>query len=336
MLALASARKVTVPAGAGGRTGRKFDMRNPVQVSLRALARLALAISGIGIAMAQTPDFGVIKSENASFRLELIAENLGIPWGLAFLGNGRALVSERAVGKINLLDLTTGEVTPLAGVPKMFLHEFVDRRFGHVQPGMMDVAVHPDFANNHWVYFAYSMGDENASTLAVDRAKLEGTVLVERENLFEALPHATAYNHYGCRLVFKDGYLFLTMGERFHMKHSAQDLSTHLGTVIRIHDDGRVPEDNPFAGVEGAKKEIWSYGHRNSQGMVLHPETGVLWENEHGPQGGDEINIIELGLNYGWPVITYGEEYGGGPIGDGITKGNYPVDTTNKLCIMVS
>jgi glucose/arabinose dehydrogenase len=154
----------------------------------------------------------------------------------------------------------------------------------------------------------------------VDRATLEGTRIVNSERLFKALPYYKEPNHFGCRLLLKNGFLFITMGERYFLRDSAQTLSNHLGKVLRINEDGSIPGDNPFIGNKGALPEIWSYGHRNPQGLILNPLTDEVWEHEHGPKGGDEINIIRPTLNYGWPVICHGIDYDGTPIGEGITQ----------------
>lgn len=286
------------------------------RLTARKLLLGALLLTGIlvfafqdrGLAEA---DLAVVDSEAARFRLEVMAEGLEIAWAMDFLPGGRAIYTERDAGSLSIINLETKAVTRLTGLPK--LGRGVTR-------GMLDVLVHPDFASNGWIYFSYSYGTTKRSTLVVDRAQIQGSRLVNIERLFEALPWYHEDNHYGDRLALKDGYLFITMGERYDLKEKAQDLGTHLGKILRIHEDGRVPEDNPFKDVAGALPEVWSYGHRNPQGLTLHPTTGELWEHEHGPQGGDEINIIRPGKNYGWPVITYGEEYGGGPIGEGITE----------------
>jgi glucose/arabinose dehydrogenase len=253
-------------------------------------------------------DLGVIESQAATFRVEVVAEGLTIPWGMAFLPDGRALVTERE-GRLTLLDLGSGELIPVGGVPPVF-------NVG--QGGLLDIALHPDYASNGWIYFSYSARMTQGATTVVDRARLDGHRLVERERIFTARPFSRARNHFGGRLVLHDGYLFLSIGERTD-RHRAQLLDAHNGKVVRVRDDGRIPSDNPFADHGGALPEVWSYGHRNPQGLTRHPETGELWEHEHGPRGGDEVNIIRPGRNYGWPVISYGREYRGGPVGEGIT-----------------
>jgi glucose/arabinose dehydrogenase len=263
-------------------------------------------------------EYGSIKSELVDFRIQEVVKGLQIPWALAFLPDGKALVSDRAAGHILLVDLDAGEVTPLAGGP--------DDVFIKDSAGMLDVVLHPDFTNNRWVYYSYTAGDALLSTTVVERARLVGNSLKDRERIFEALPWYhfseiyTIFNHYGCRLAFHGDYLFVTMGDRWDLRHLSQSPGTHLGKVLRLHHDGRVPADNPFVGQQGALPEVWTLGNRNAQGLVVHPVSGDLWEHEHGPMGGDEVNVIEAGHNYGWPVITYGMEYSGEPIGDGLTE----------------
>ncbi len=164
---------------------------------------------------------------------------------------------------------------------------------------------------------SYSLGDAHRNTTTVDRMRLRGTAFVEREHIFTAEAYADDLDHFGGKLALAGGYLFITVGDRHH-EERAQQLSDHTGKILRLHDDGRVPADNPFVGQKDARPEIWTYGHRNSQGLVFHPETGALWSHEHGPRGGDELNLIQRGANYGWPVISYGWQYSGGPIGQGL------------------
>ena len=178
--------------------------------------------------------------------------------------------------------------------------------------------VHPDFGRNGWIYLSYSEGTAEGNTTVVDRVKLDGTTLTSRQRIFTALPHVQSSIHFGGRMALVGGYLYLTVGER-NERERAQDLAQHHGKIIRVHDDGRVPKDNPFVRRSGALPEIWSYGHRNPQGLALNPADGTLWEHEHGPRGGDEVNIVRRGANYGWPIITYGREYTGEEVGAGIS-----------------
>lgn len=279
---------------------------------------LTALLSGCATALEQQPAISqidetiTIKSEAASFRVEIVAQGLDVPWAMEFLADGNALVGDRKTGLLHRLNIATGALTPISGLPTMLLDS-------EISAGLFDVRVHPDFINNGWVYIAYAAGSREASGLVVERMKLVGNTLTEGQQIFESRPRTNGKHHFGGRLAFADGYLFITIGEGFSYPHLAQDLSTHPGKVLRIHDNGEVPKDNPFVDVAGALPEIWAYGIRNPQGLTVHPETGKVWQNEHGPQGGDEVNIIERGVNYGWPIITYGEQYEGGPIGDGIT-----------------
>lgn len=254
-----------------------------------------------------------IVSEAASFKIEVITEDMDIPWTMEFLPDGTALVGEREPGALYHLDIKTGARTAVSDLPDML-------RNRPISSGLFDVRAHPDFTRNRWVYIAYGVGTPEGNGLAVDRFKLDGNVLSGGERLFETNPKIEGKWHFGGRMAFSNGYLFLTTGDGYDHSALAQKLDNHAGKILRLCDDGSVPADNPFVGVDGAQPEIWSYGMRNPQGMDIHPDTGDVWTNEHGPQGGDEINIMRAGKNYGWPVITYGEEYGGGPIGDGIVR----------------
>lgn len=284
-------------------------MIEPVRIGVPLVA-VALA-SGLH---AQRPpqivsrDLGTVTSFDTRFRVEVVAEGLIVPVGLAFLPDGGLLVAERAIGRLSIFDLRRGTITAVEGVPEVRQHD---------DAGLLDVLVHPDFAHNHLLYLAYSAESAGISTTAVDRARLDGRRLVERTRLFTARPFVDSDFHYGGRLVLRNGYLFITVGDR-ERRGFAQDLSVDNGKIIRLREDGRIPEDNPFVNQKGALPEIWSYGHRNPQGLTLHPVTRALWEDEHGPRGGDEVNLIEGGKNYGWPVITYGHEYEGGPVGEGL------------------
>lgn len=256
-------------------------------------------------------EYFVIESEGVKLKVETVTDSIAIPFGMDFLPDGRLLVTDRAVGHMLLVNTETGEKELVQGVPKVV---------GLGDCGLLDILVHPDYNTNGWIYISYSEGDTTSNTMVVDRAKLDGLKLVQRERLFTALPFYKKPLHHGTRLVLKDGYLFIGMGEKTDMQDSAQTLTNHLGKILRIYEDGKVPDDNPFVNTPGAKPEIWSYGHRNPNGLTLNPSTGELWEHEHGPKGGDEVNIIKPGLNYGWPVITYGVNYDDTPVGEGITE----------------
>jgi aldose sugar dehydrogenase len=270
--------------------------------SLNWVTKTILCLAMNGLSSAQTP------------QLQAVASGLDRPWAVAFLPDGRFLVTERA-GRMRVVaaDGTVGQ--PIQGVP-----EVVSRGQG----GLLDVVVDTQFADNRNLYFCYSQpaapgASGNSTALASARLSADGTALEQVKALFSQKPKVASNLHFGCRIVQgPDNTLFLTLGDRYQRLQDAQRLDTHHGKVVRINKDGSVPQDNPFVGQSGALPEIWSYGHRNLQGAALAAD-GALWTHEHGPQGGDEINIARVGRNYGWPVITYGENYGGGKIGDGIT-----------------
>jgi glucose/arabinose dehydrogenase len=229
---------------------------------------------------------------------------LAAPWGIAFLPNGDMLVTEK-IGKLRIVRNGQLDPTPISGTPAQI--------WTMGQGGLFEIALHPRFAENRTVYLTYSKPGEagKGNTTALMRARLEGNALVDAKDIFIADAWREANQHFGGRVVFgRDGMLYLTVGER-NDRTRAQDTTHHAGKVLRLRDDGTVPPDNPFVGRQGFRPEIYSYGHRNQQGLAVHPETGELWETEHGPQGGDELNIIKPGLNYGWPIATYGREYTG-------------------------
>ena len=267
---------------------------------------MPLAISGHAIAEAATA------TERASFRVERLTQGLDRPWSVAFLPDGGFLVTERP-GRLRVID-AQGQLMeqPVGGLPEI-------RARG--QGGLLDVVLHPDFENNAWVYLSYVESGPGGMGTAVARGRLSGTRLLDTRILFRLLPKSDNGRHFGSRLVFgREGHLFVTLGDRGD-RPRAQDLDDHAGSVIRLNEDGSIPADNPFVGRRGVRPEIYSYGHRNIQGATLEPSTGRLWTHEHGPQGGDEINLPEPGVNYGWPVITHGANYGiGTAIGEGTEK----------------
>jgi glucose/arabinose dehydrogenase len=243
----------------------------------------------------------MIESRQATLKVATVAGGLQHPWGLAFLPDGRMLVTERP-GRLRLVDKDGTVSEALQGVPQVFA---VD------QGGLLDVAVDPKFSENELVYLTYSEPGEGGAGTAVARGKLGKRRLKNVEVIFRQKPKVDRGLHFGSRLAFApDGTLFVTLGERFKFT-PAQDLSTTLGKVVRINPDGSVPEDNPFVGKKGVRPEIYSYGHRNPQGAAINPETGKLWESEFGPLGGDELNVIEPGKDYGWPVVSWGKHYDG-------------------------
>lgn len=241
-----------------------------------------------------------VRSLDLNFKLEEVASGMNIPWGMDFLPDGTMLVTEKA-GK--LYQVKNGKQAEITGVPKVVMRG---------QGGLMEVTVHPQFRKNKLIYLSFADGDtpDKINTTIV-RAVLDNGRLTNITKIFHATPDSNSGVHFGCRMFFdKEGYLFFGIGERGR-KENAQDLTNHSGKMHRIYDDGRIPADNPFVNTAGAMKSIWSYGHRNPQGLYYDKSTGTIWENEHGPKGGDELNIVKKGLNYGWPVISFGINYDG-------------------------
>lgn len=275
---------------------------------------ILLATLGLtSIAAHAHPD--TVETRWANVNVESVATGLSNPWGIAFLNDGRMLVTERA-GHMRIVEADGTLGDPIQGLPEIKVRG---------QGGLLDVKLSPNFSSDNLVYFSYSepeSADSEVTSTAVARARLTNNELHELEVIFSQYPKEDGGRHYGGRLQFTaDGeYLFIGLGDRGHRQDDAQTLNNHTGKLVRIYPDGSVPEDNPFVGQDGAMPEIWSYGHRNIQGMDIQPSTGQLWAVEHGPQGGDEVNLPQAGLNYGWPVITHGEEYGGGPVGVGFKK----------------
>lgn len=248
----------------------------------------------------------VYESEGTKFKVETVLKRKDVIWGFDFLPDGRILVTERG-GALVRFDPKTKEAKAISGAPKVF---------SEGQGGLLDVRV-----RGPWVYYSYSepVGEDKATT-ALARAKLEGDALAEQKKLFTGWEPNDNEIHFGSRIEFDGkGHVFFTMGDRDERKN-AQSLGHHQGKVLRLKEDGSVPSDNPFVSRKGAKAEVWSYGHRNPQGLALDPSTGELWETEMGPRGGDELNRVEPGSNYGWPVVTYGREYYGPKIGEGEKK----------------
>ena len=278
--------------------------------SLAALLAATAALCLAAFPLAAAERLGTVESARHTFHLVKVTGGLEHPWGLAFLPDGRMLVTERP-GRLRIVADGVLDPEPVAGVPEVWADG---------QGGLLDVALHPGFAENALVYLSYASADDDGdAATAVARGRLVGTRLEDVEEIYVALPRDDGGRHFGSRLLFADGYLFVTAGERGEPDR-AQDVGDPAGSVIRLHDDGRVPADNPFRGKAGARPELWSIGHRNPQGMALHPATGRIYAIEHGPKGGDELNLIEPGVNYGWPVITYGKSYIGFSIGEGTHK----------------
>jgi len=253
----------------------------------------------------------VISQSNPNFKLELLAQGLGVPWGMAFL-NDRELIFTERQGNIRILNLESLEITTLRGTVE------VDAKG---QGGMLDVATGPDYTTRGWLYFTYSKSTASGAVTTLARARRGGIQLSDWQELLVTDSATSGYRHFGSRIAFdQQGHVFFGVGDRGE-RDSAQDLSSHAGTIMRLRLDGSIPDDNPFLSRDNALPEIWSYGHRNPQGLLYDNNTGNLWSIEHGPRGGDEINLVVKGANYGWPVISYGKEYWGPvSIGEGTEK----------------
>lgn len=244
---------------------------------------------------------------------ERVLSGLSQPVAIEFLPDGRALVLQRDLGRISLADFAARSAVDVRGLPVMLVAEAA---------GVQDVELHPDHGRNGWIYVSYSTGTPTNSTCVVDRFRLDGSRAIDVERIFVAEMPFEGLWHVAARMAFVDGYLYVAFGDR-EQPGLAQDNSNHAGTIVRLHDDGRVPEDNPYLGVPApdgrpALPEIWSYGHRDPQGLYRHPLTNELWAHEHGPQGGDEVNRVRKGANYGWPLVSFGYSDEGGAVGAGI------------------
>lgn len=290
---------------------KKNPFENKAQVKVESIkTRPILWISiafFILLSTAALAQKSTVVTDAGEIKVETLVEGLDHPWGMTFLPDNRLLLTERA-GTVRILDTNNNLSEPLGGTPDVF---------NEGQGGMFDVALHPDFEQNNLVYLTYAEpGEGNTATTALGRGKLEGNQITDFEVLFRMEPAVEGPNHFGGRIVFTpDGYLYLTLAERFKFE-PAQDLSSHLGTVVRLNQDGTVPQDNPYVGDAKAKDAIWSYGHRNIESAALHPETGDLWIAEMGPMGGDELNRPQPKHNYGWPVVSWGDNYDGSEIPD--------------------
>ena len=272
---------------------------------IMAYISLAMFLS----AATSAPD--IIKTEAHTLRIVKIVSGLEHPWGHTFLPDNRIIITERP-GRLRIVESGHLNPEPVAGLPAIAARG---------QGGLLDVALHPNFVTNQLVYLSYSAAGASGVGTEVARGKLVGNRLEDVEVIFRMTPKSKTGKHFGSRLIFdREGYLYITLGDRGEKKR-AQLSDDHAGSVIRLHDDGRVPADNPFVGRQGWQSEKFTLGHRNMQGAAIHPETGEVWTHEHGPQGGDEVNIIRPGINYGWPMITYGVNYvTGTQIGEGTHK----------------
>ncbi|MEZ5670502.1 MAG: PQQ-dependent sugar dehydrogenase [Alphaproteobacteria bacterium] len=284
--------------------------------SVQRVAALSASLCLIGCVTPAGAIDRVVDSSHGPMRVETVVAGLDHPWALAFLPDGALLVTERP-GRLRLLAPGAALSDPLAGVPPVFAED---------QGGLLDVAIDPDFAANRLVYLSFAEpGPDGTNGTAVARGRLseDGTALEGTTVIFAQRPKVDSSKHFGSRLVFDGaGHLYVTLGERSDeaFRDQAQDLDSHLGKIVRLFPDGSVPPDNPFVGEPGALPEIWSYGHRNVQAAAINPATGVLWEIEHGPRGGDELNVVAPGANYGWPLVSYGINYWGTPVGTGAAE----------------
>lgn len=272
------------------------------------LALLAVTLTAAPI---QAQQIRLVNQSNPDLKVEQIAKGLGVPWGMSFLSADQLLFSERA-GRLLLLDLNDLTITRLRGLPSIAVVG---------QGGMLDVAVGPNYTSQGWIYFTYSKPFESSAVTTLARARLKKNRLVDWQELLVTDSVSDTGRHFGSRIAFDDqGHVFFGIGDR-GLRGPAQDLSNHIGCIIRLNLDGSIPADNPFVGDAAARDEIWSYGHRNPQGLIYDSVSKRLWSNEHGPRGGDEINWVRKGRNYGWPVISHGKEYWGPvSIGEGTHK----------------
>jgi glucose/arabinose dehydrogenase len=278
-------------------------LRNTLLAIVCASALMTTTLSAMAAAVQEMP------SEQGTLEVTPIVTGLEHPWALAFLPDRQGMLLTERPGNLRRVTADGKLSAPISGVPEVWAKG---------QGGLLDVALSPDFKQDRTVYLSYAegggQGDKAGTAVGRGRLSEDLTSLKDFQVIFRQEPKLSVGNHFGSRLVFdREGYLFITLGEN-NDRPTAQDLDKLQGKVVRIYPDGKVPDDNPFVGQSGVRPEIWSYGHRNPQGAALNPWTGILWENEHGPQGGDEVNIIERGKNYGWPLATHGIDYSGQPI----------------------
>lgn len=277
-------------------------------MSIKKIAtNLGMIFAGLLVMAGCNGEAGEAQSQPAEITVEAekVVGGIRIGWGIAFLPDGDMLVTEKSG---TLYRISNGEIVAeiTDGIPSDL--------DVNGQGGFLDIELHPNYEENGWIYFSHasSAGSGEGSNTAIIRAKLENDALVDAEVLYKAVPNSTRGQHYGSRIVFdNNGYMFFSIGDRGNRDVLPQDITMDGGKIYRLNDDGSIPSDNPFVGEDGAKEATYSYGHRNPQGMALNPQSGIVWANEHGPRGGDEINIIEPGNNYGWPVISYGINYNG-------------------------
>jgi len=282
----------------------KLSSFKRVQTKLRKIVLFVLTCCVfISFIVNSTEAVKVGAKANKSIHAELYLADTGIPWGMVWLPNGDLLITMRS-GELKIVKKGDSEAETIAGLPKI-------ARGG--QGGLLDIALHPDHINNGWIYLSYVKADGTGyKSTAIMRAKLKGKTLSEQEDIYIAQAYSSKGIHFGCRLAFDNqGYLYFSIGDRGQRDSNPQDVTRDAGKIYRVHDDGRIPSDNPFINENKVKKAIYSYGHRNPQGMAKHPTSGDIWSHEHGPRGGDEVNLIVKGKNYGWPEISYGINYSG-------------------------
>ena len=264
-----------------------------------------LFISFISLASCAQQTESKIKAEppiSINYTTEIVVPELNIPWGITFLPDSSMLITEK-LG--TLIQFKNGVKRNISGLPEIYVRG---------QGGLLDIKIHPDYKNNGWIYITYASaeGEGDGGNTALMRGKLKDNTFVEKQLLYKAGPNTKKGQHFGSRIEFdNDGYLYFSIGERGNRDQNPQDITRDCGKIYRLNDDGTIPKDNPFVNTPNAKTAIFSYGHRNPQGMAKHPKTGAIWVNEHGPRGGDEINNISKGKNYGWPIISYGVNYSG-------------------------
>lgn len=269
-----------------------------------ALSRFLLTLGG-AVLLATALARPAIAEEDPRFRIETVATGLDYPWGMAFLPTGDILVTERS-GQLRLIRDGTLDPAPILNTPPTFAKS---------QGGYFDILAHPDFLENRTVYLSFAHGDRKTNTTRIVRARFDGRALQDVQVIFDTMPGKNTPVHYGGRMAFlPDGTLIMTTGDGFDYREHAQRKNTTLGKMIRINEDGTIPDDNPFLNEPDADPSIWTLGHRNAQGLVVDPQTGTVFLHEHGPRGGDEVNILVAGKNYGWPVATYGRDYSGATI----------------------
>ena len=266
------------------------------------LAIMLLTATSCGQKPGDPNNIELQNEDQRNYSMERIVNNLSNPWGMTWLPDGSMLITEKS-GEI--IRFENGNKSRIENLPDIYVRG---------QGGLLDIELHPEYEKNGWIYLTYASqdgpGQGGNTTLA--RARLENNALTDLEVLYKANPNSSRGQHFGSRIEFdKDGYVYFSVGDRGNRDVNPQDITRDCGKIYRLHDDGRIPEDNPFVGQSNAKEAIYTFGNRNVQGIAIHPETGELWMHEHGPKGGDEVNIIRKGVNYGWPVISYGINYSG-------------------------